>query len=90
VLFLAPFKHKLHRLHIENLDLFCSLESDTKRRLDGSNDPAAIYTLTAKFLTAKSEYDLNLDEGVYGIGTLFESGVDTNAAAMISFLLAMT
>lgn len=88
--FLAPFKREAARLHTEELDLFRSQQDDVRKRL-ASGDPTATDTFTAKFLNADpSVYNLSDDEAAYVIGTLFEAGAGTTAAALMSFLLAMT
>lgn len=69
--FLAPFKREGARLHAEELDLFRSLQSSVDLRLR-QGDASASSTFAAKFLTAKSEYNLTNDEGAYVVGTLFE------------------
>ena len=86
--FLAPFKREGARLHAEELNLFQSLQSDVRLRLR-QGDASAESTFTAKFLNAKDEYGLSDDEGAYVVGTLFEAGAGTTAAALMSFLLAM-
>ena len=41
------------------------------------------------FLKAGEDFGLSDDEGAYVIGTLFEAGAGTAAAAMMSFVLSM-
>lgn len=86
---LAPFKREGYALHAEELSLFRSLQSDVQRRLE-KNDPTAKDTFTAKYLENQTEYGLTQDQAAYVVGTLFEAGAGTTAAAMMSFLLAMT
>jgi hypothetical protein len=88
--FLAPFKREATRLHAEELDLFRSQQADVRKRL-ANHDPTAIGTFTAKFLNADpATCNLSDDEAAYVIGTLFEAGAGTTAAALMLFLLAMT
>lgn len=87
--FLAPFKKEGHALHAKELSLFRELQSDVQSRLE-KNDPSAMDTFTAKSLQNSAEYDLTPDQLAYVVGTLFEAGAGTTAAAMMSFLLAMT
>jgi len=87
--FLAPFKQEGHALHAEELSLFRQLQADVQSRLE-KNDPIAVDTFTAKSLVNSGEYDMTPDQLAYVVGTLFEAGAGTTAAAMMSFLLAMT
>ena len=41
------------------------------------------------FIEKQTEFDLTSDQGAYVVGTLFEAGSGTTAAAMMSFMLAM-
>jgi cytochrome P450 len=87
--FLSPWKIEGHALHAEELQLFRSLQSDVQDRLR-ENEPTAKDTFTARYLENQDEYGLTQDQAAYVVGTLFEAGAGTTAAAMMSFLLAMT
>jgi len=87
--FLSPWKIEGHALHAEELQLFRSLQSDVQDRLR-KNEPTAKDTFTARYLENQDEYGLTQDQAAYVVGTLFEAGAGTTAAAMMSFLLAMT
>lgn len=52
-------------------------------------DPHAENTFTSKWLEDKPAYGLTDPEAYYVLGTLFEAGAGTTAAAMMSFVLAM-
>lgn len=85
---LAPFKKEAARLHAEELNLFSSLVQEVEvRRSKG--DPHAENTFTSKWLEDKPAYGLTDPEAYYVLGTLFEAGAGTTAAAMMSFVLAM-
>lgn len=80
--FLAPFKRDARRLHDEEAELFRSLLAD------------GVATADENFCTMwyhkRDAYSLSNDHVAYVMGTLFEAGAGTTAAAMMSFLLAMT
>jgi cytochrome P450 len=80
--FLAPFKREGRRLHNEEADLFRSLLADGVAAEDDN--------FCNKWDQNKEAYPLSNDHVAYVIGTLFEAGAGTTAAAMMSFLLAMT
>lgn len=80
--FLAPFKQEGNRLHAEEIDLFRSL---LKEGVDKGED-----NFCTKWNENRKSYDLSDDHVAYVIGTLFEAGAGTTAAAMLSFILAMT
>lgn len=83
---LAPFKKEGRKLHEEELSLFRHLQSDVRRAIvDGSK----AQSFTRTFIENQETYQLSDDEGAYVIGTLFEAGSGTTAAAMMSFCLAM-
>lgn len=83
---LAPFKQEAQRLHAEELDLFRKLQRDVRSALQAGTAPASF---TKTFLEEQDAYGLSDDEGAYVVGTLFEAGAGTTAAAMMSFCLAM-
>lgn len=83
---LAPFKKEGHRLHEEELGLFRQLQSDVKCSVAKGSQTQSF---TRTFLDNQEAFKLSDDEGAYVIGTLFEAGSGTTAAAMMSFCLAM-
>lgn len=84
---LAPFKREAKRLHALELGLFRELLEDTRAAMRaGTAKPSFAQT----FLAEQEKFDLSNDEGAYVLGTLFEAGSGTTAAAMMSFCLAMT
>lgn len=85
---LAPFKREAAKLHAEELDLFSSLVKEVETRRN-EGDPRAENTFTSKWLEDKPSYGLTDPEAYYVLGTLFEAGAGTTAAAMESFVLAM-
>ncbi|KAM3420748.1 hypothetical protein BST61_g3996 [Cercospora zeina] len=80
--FLAPLKREGNRLHNEEISLFRDL---LKEGVDSGND-----NFCTKWHNNCNAYDLSDDHVAYVIGTLFEADAGTTAAAMCSFLLAMT
>ncbi|KAL4878052.1 cytochrome P450 [Aspergillus karnatakaensis] len=86
--FLAPFKREGRRLHEEELGLFRELQADVRNELQRGTK-AYLKSFTRTFLENQEIYRLSDDEGAYVIGTLFEAGSGTTAAAMMSFCLAM-
>jgi cytochrome P450 len=85
--FMAPFKREGKRLHREELDLFRSLQDDVRKEM--ANGKLKEENFTSRFLSEQEKWGLSDDEGAYVIGTLFEAGSGTTAAAMMNFLLAM-
>lgn len=85
--FLAPFKREAARLHAEELSLFRKLQQDVRNDILKDNTTTSSFTKT--FLDNKQAYGLSDDAAAYVIGTLFEAGSGTTAAAMMSFCLAM-
>ena len=86
--FLAPFKREGKRLHREELDLFVGLIRDVEKKQERGKMKQENFT--TRWLAAKDQYGgLTDDEAAYVIGTLFEAGSSTTAAAMMSFMLAM-
>ena len=77
----AGFKREGKRLHAEELDLFRSLLREGQK--EGDN-------FCTNWVEKREQYGLSEDLAAYAIGTLFEAGAGTTAAAMCSFLLAMT
>jgi cytochrome P450 len=85
---MAPFKREAARLHAEEMDLFSSLVKTVERRL-AKGDAEAKKTFSARWLEDKQTYGLTDGQAYYVLGTLFEAGAGTTAAAMMSFTLAM-
>lgn len=84
---LAPFKQEALKLHTEELSLFRKLQDDVRQSMrKGASTPGSF---TKTFLENQETFKLSDDEGAYVIGTLFEAGSGTTAAAMMSFCLAM-
>ncbi|KAI1613250.1 cytochrome P450 [Exophiala viscosa] len=83
---LAPFKQEARRLRAEELSLFRQLQNDVRQEM---RNGSAVTSFTKTFLENQKAYELSDDEGAYVIGTLFEAGTGTTAAAMMSFCLAM-
>ncbi|KAL4888249.1 cytochrome P450 [Aspergillus ambiguus] len=83
---LAPFKREAARLHAEELSLFRKLQQDVQEE---SSEGQRRSSFTRTFLDNRETYQLSDDEAAYVIGTLFEAGSGTTAAAMMSFCLAM-
>jgi cytochrome P450 len=86
--FLAPFKREGVKLHQEELNLFRGLQNGVRQAM--SKGMGANENFTSIFLSTQEKWGLSDDEGAYVIGTLFEAGAGTTAAAMMSFILAMT
>ncbi|KAK5164027.1 uncharacterized protein LTR77_010118 [Saxophila tyrrhenica] len=84
--FLAPFKKELQELHREEHSLFRGLLEDVRERMKNDSAPNC---WERDFLEQQQSLDLTNDEGAYVVGTLFEAGSGTTAAAMMSFMLAM-
>lgn len=92
---LAPFKREAKMLHERELALFRELQNDVRQEMmtaseeDPSSKAPTHSSFTRTFLSNRQTYRLSPDEGAYVIGTLFEAGAGTTAAAMMSFCLAM-
>jgi cytochrome P450 len=86
--FLAPFKREAARLHQEELNLFREVLKDGVEASSGK----ALHeqNFCGKWFQKKDAYGISDDHAAYAIGTLFEAGAGTTAAAMMSFMLAMT
>ncbi|KAK5043488.1 hypothetical protein LTR84_011957 [Exophiala bonariae] len=84
--FLAPWKRELEDYHTFESTLFKELLEDVKKDL---KEGQATDCWEKYFVEHASEYSLTEEQGAYVIGTLFEAGSGTTAAAMMSFLLAM-
>lgn len=85
--FLAPFKREAARLHTEELGLFRDLlREGVKNSREG---PDSEDNFCGKWFRNKESYNISDDQAAYAIGTLFEAGAGTTAAAMMSFILAM-
>lgn len=84
---IAPFKRELEWLHQRELTLFRKLLNDVKREMETGTAPQC---WERDYLERKDEFpSLTEDEAAYVVGTLFEAGAGTTAAAMMSFMLAM-
>lgn len=84
--FLAPFKRELEGHHKKEIGLFRELMENVRTDMRrGQARPCWERTL----IEEQQRYGLSDDEGAYVIGTLFEAGSGTTAAAMMSFMLAM-
>lgn len=85
---LAPFKRELEKLHQFELKLFRGLLNDVREEMEAGTAPRC---WERDFLERREEFpNLSEDEGAYVVGTLFEAGAGTTAAAMMSWTLAMT
>lgn len=85
--FLAPFKREAARLHQEELNLFREL---LQEGIANSSADTAKDNFCSKWYKSREVYNISEDQAAYTIGTLFEAGAGTTAAAMMSFMLAMT
>lgn len=83
---LAPFKREGEMLHQREITLFRELLFSVRDRMRSEKCGDCF---AKKFLEKQDEFQLSDDEGAYVIGTLFEAGAGTTAAAMMSFCLAM-
>ncbi|KAK4498266.1 hypothetical protein PRZ48_010923 [Zasmidium cellare] len=84
---IAPFKQELAGLHERELKLFRKLLNDVKSEMKAGTAPDC---WEKDYLERKAEFPhLNEDEAAYVVGTLFEAGAGTTAAAMMSFMLTM-
>ena len=84
---LAPFKRYGKMLHDQELSLFRTLLGDVDREI--ANGTAAKSSFARVYLEDRMVSGMTFDEAAYAIGTLFEAGTGTTAAAMMSFLLAV-
>ena len=84
---LAPFKREGRRLHALELGLFRERLDNTRAAMRAD---VALPSFAQTFLQEQDKLQLSDDEGAYAVGTLFEAGSGTTAAAMMSFCLAMT
>lgn len=82
---IAPFKRDLKRLHQVELSLFRQLYNETATP-QGSKAECWGNIATRK----GAEAGLSSDQIAYILGAIFEAGSGTTAAAMNSFMLAMT
>ncbi|KAK3702409.1 hypothetical protein LTR37_014875 [Vermiconidia calcicola] len=83
---LAPFKRELKGLHTEELNIMRGLLYDVKREMEAGKAPEC---WERTFVEGMGEYGLTEDQGAYVVGTLFEAGAGTTAAAMMSWVLGM-
>ncbi|KAK3075062.1 hypothetical protein LTR53_001960 [Teratosphaeriaceae sp. CCFEE 6253] len=86
---LAPFKREAKTLHAEEISLFRDLLREGVQASESAPDPGSA-NFCGKWAQNRDAYDLSHDHVAYVIGTLFEAGAGTTAAAMASFVLAMT
>jgi cytochrome P450 len=84
---LAPFKREGRRLHRQESELFKNL---LQEGIKTSQSDQKVENFCSKWYNSRETYGLNDDQAAYAIGTLFEAGAGTTAAAMMSFMLAMT
>ena len=83
---LAPFKREAASLHDFEITLFRGLIGEVREKVKQGK---ASRCFTTTFLEKQAEFGLSDDQGAYVIGTLFEAGAGTTAAALCSFCLAM-
>lgn len=83
---LAPFKREAARLNAAELKLFRELLYEVKDKMREGKGPKCF---AKTFFEKQAEFGLSDDEGAYVIGTLFEAGAGTTAAALMSFVLCM-
>ncbi|OAP55993.1 hypothetical protein AYL99_10145 [Fonsecaea erecta] len=83
---LAPFKREAARLHAFEIKVFRGLLLEVRDQMQAGKGPRCF---SRTFLERQAEFGLSDDEGAYVIGTLFEAGAGTTAAAMMSFVLCM-
>lgn len=83
---LAPFKREGKCLHEEEITLFRDL---LQEGIENSKNDPGLENFCSKWYNNQKAYGLDNDHAAYGIGTLFEAGAGTTAAAMMSFILAM-
>jgi cytochrome P450 len=84
--FLAPFKREGDQLHRRELKLFSQMIDNVRSEIKGGSQKESF---VRTWLENRSQYELTDDEAAYVIGTLFEAGAGTTAAALMSFVLAM-
>ncbi|PVH90895.1 cytochrome P450, partial [Periconia macrospinosa] len=84
--FLAPFKKELKTLHQIELNLFRELLENVRSKLSSGNAPKC---WERTFIEDKEKFALSEDEGAYVIGTLYEAGSSTTAAAMMNVILCL-
>lgn len=83
---LAPFKREAAQLHEFESKLFRGLLLEVRDKMKSGKSPKCF---AKTFLERQEEFGLSDDEGAYVVGTLFEAGAGTTAAAMMSFVLCM-
>ena len=83
---LAPFKREAEVLHEREISLFRELLFDVRERMQSGKCGDCF---AKKYFDNQDQFQISDDEGAYVIGTLFEAGAGTTAAAMMSFCLAM-
>lgn len=83
---LAPFKREGAQLHNFEIRLFRELLYEVRGQIKAKKAPKCF---AKTFLERQDEFGLTDDEGAYVIGTLFEAGAGTTAAAMMNFVLSM-
>lgn len=83
---ISPFRQELEGLHQRELNLFRRLMSDVREDMKQGKAPKC---WERDFIEQQSEFGLTDDQGAYVVGTLFEAGAGTTAAAMMSWVLAM-
>lgn len=86
VLTTLQYKREAARLHDFEITLFRNLLNEVRDKTKQSKAPRCFATT---FLDKQAEFGLSDDQGAYVIGTLFEAGAGTTAAALCSFCLAM-
>lgn len=84
--FLAPFKRELEALHAEELSLFRKLRDDVRVEIDAGTAPDCWEKIAVE---KEQESGLTPDQLAYVVGTMFEAGSTTTAAATMSFMLCM-
>ncbi|KAK1236879.1 hypothetical protein MKX08_007827 [Trichoderma sp. CBMAI-0020] len=83
---LAPFKREGDCLHQRELSLFRKNIDDVRAEIaKGDQTPS----FCRSWLEMVHSFGLNTDETAYAIGTMFEAGAGTTAAALMSFMLSM-
>lgn len=83
---LAPFKREGDRLHKRELNLFRKNIDDVRAEIANGDQTSSF---CRSWLEKEHSFGLNTDEAAYAIGTMFEAGSGTTAAALMSFMLAM-
>lgn len=83
---LAPFKQELKALHAEELTIMRGLLHDVRKEMEDGKAPDC---WEKTYIERMDEYGLTEDQGAYVVGTLFEAGAGTTAAAMMSWILCM-